>query len=107
MVEYWIEKSIIYTSSHYELSIETAEIHFMNFFKKDSRTSGKIKENLSNEIMSSILPPRLINYNLWTQSNFLRNSVNSSKYALNSKIFSFKGLANGSIGKEKFEEPRF
>ena len=36
----------------------------------------KIKENISNEIMSSILPPRLIKYNLRTQSDFFRNFVN-------------------------------
>ena len=36
----------------------------------------KIKENLSNEIMSPILPPRSIKYNLPTQSDFFRNSVN-------------------------------
>ena len=42
----------------------------------------KIKENLSNEIMSSIFPPRLIKYNLQTKSDFLRNSVNGSKYRL-------------------------
>ena len=47
----------------------------------------KIKENLSNEIMSSIFPPRLIKYNLRTQSDFFRNSVNSSKYGLNSIRF--------------------
>ena len=43
----------------------------------------KIKENCSNEIMSSIFPPRLIKYNLRGQSDFFRNSVNSSKYGLN------------------------
>ena len=42
----------------------------------------KIKENLSNEIMSGIFPHRLIKYNLRTQSDILRNSVNSSKYRL-------------------------
>ena len=47
----------------------------------------KIKENLSNEIMSSIFPPRLIKYNLRTQSDFLRISVSSSKYGLNSIRF--------------------
>ena len=36
----------------------------------------KIKENLSNEIMSSIFPPRLIKYNLRTQSDFFKNPVN-------------------------------
>ena len=44
----------------------------------------KIKENLLNEIMSSIFPPRLIKYNLQAQSNFFRNSVNSSKCGMNS-----------------------
>ena len=37
--------------------------------------------------MSSIFPPRPIKYNLQTQSDFLRNSVNSSKYGLNSIRF--------------------
>ena len=47
----------------------------------------KIKENLSNEIMSSISPHRLIKYNSRALSDFLRNSVNSSKYGLNSIRF--------------------
>ena len=47
----------------------------------------KIKENLSNEIMSSIFTPRLIKYNLRTQSDFLRNFINSGKYGLNSIRF--------------------
>ena len=47
----------------------------------------KIKENLSNEIMSSIFPPRLIKYNLRTQTDFFRNFANSSKYGLNSIRF--------------------
>ena len=34
--------------------------------------------------MSSIFPPRLIKYNLQAQSNFFRNSVNSSKCGMNS-----------------------
>ena len=37
--------------------------------------------------MGSIFPPRLIKYNLRTQSDFFRNSVNSSKYGLNSIRF--------------------
>ena len=45
------------------------------------------KENLSNEIMSSIFPPRLIKYNLQTQSDYFRKSANSSKYGLNSIRF--------------------
>ena len=47
----------------------------------------KIKEYLSNEIMSSISPPRLIKYNLQTQSDIFRNSVNNSKYGLKSIRF--------------------
>ena len=37
--------------------------------------------------MSSISPPRLVKYNLRTQSDFFRDSVNSSKYGLNWKRF--------------------
>ena len=33
--------------------------------------------------MRGNFPPRLIKYNLRTQSDFFRNSVNSSKYGLN------------------------
>ena len=35
---------------------------------------------------------RLIKYNLRTQSDFFRNSVNSSKYGLNSTIFFSKNV---------------
>ena len=34
-----------------------------------------------------IFQPRLIKYNFRTQSGFLRNSVNSSKYGVNSMRF--------------------
>ena len=54
--------------------------------------------------MSSIFPPRLIKYNFQTQSDFFKHSVNSNKYGLNSIRF-LQGLANGSNGNEKFEEP--
>ena len=37
--------------------------------------------------MKSIFTLRLIKYNFRTQSNFFRNSVNSSKYGLNSIRF--------------------
>ena len=46
-----------------------------------------MKENLSNEIMISDFPPRLIKYKLRTQSDFLRNYVDSSKHGLNSIRF--------------------
>ena len=61
-------------------------IHLTNIQSLDIELY-KIKENLSNEIMSSVFPPRLIKYNLRTQSEFFRNSVNSSKYGLNSIRF--------------------
>ena len=37
--------------------------------------------------MSSVFPPRLTKYNLQIQSDFFGNSVNSSKYGLNSINF--------------------
>ena len=41
--------------------------------------------------MSNISSPRLIKYNLRTQSDFFRDSVNSSKYGLNSiRLFASK-----------------
>ena len=43
----------------------------------------KIEENPSNEIMSSIFLPGLMKHNLKTQSDFIRNSVNTCKYGLN------------------------
>ena len=42
-------------------------------------------------MMSSTFSPRLIKYSLRTQYDFLRNSVNSSKYGINSvKFFASK-----------------
>ena len=47
----------------------------------------KLKENLSNETITSIFLPRLIKCNLQSQSDFFTNSVKSSKYRLNSIKF--------------------
>ena len=44
----------------------------------------KVKENLSNTIMSYIFPTRVLNYNLRSQTDFLRNTVNTTKFGLNS-----------------------
>ena len=44
----------------------------------------KLKENLSNTIMRDIFPTRVLNYNLRSQANFLRNRVNTTKFGLNS-----------------------
>ena len=39
----------------------------------------KVKENLSNTIMSDIFPITVLNYNLRSQTDFLRNTVNTTK----------------------------
>ena len=43
----------------------------------------KVKENLSNTIMSDIFLTRVLNYNLRSQTDFLRNTVNTTKFGLN------------------------
>ena len=43
----------------------------------------KMKENLSNT-MSDIFPIRVLNYNLRSQTDFLRSTVNTTKFGLNS-----------------------
>ena len=44
----------------------------------------KVKKNLSNTIMSDIFPTRvLLNYNLRSQTDFIRNTVNTIKFGLN------------------------
>ena len=43
-----------------------------------------MKENLCNTIMSDIFPSRVLNYNLRSQTDFLRNTVNTTKFGLNS-----------------------
>ena len=44
----------------------------------------KVKENLSNTIMSDIFPTRVLNYNLRSRTDFFRNTVNTTKFGLNS-----------------------
>ena len=44
----------------------------------------KVKENLSNTIMSDLFPTRILNYNLRSQTDLLRNTVNTTKFVLNS-----------------------
>ena len=54
--------------------------------------------------MKSIFTPRLIKYNFRTQSNFFRNSVNSSKYGLNSiRFFASKVWQMVPNGNEKLK----
>ena len=44
----------------------------------------KVKENLSIALMSDIFPTRVLNYNLRSQTDFLRNTFNTTKFGLNS-----------------------
>ena len=44
----------------------------------------KVKENLSHTIMSDIFPTIVLNYNLSSQTDFLRNTVNTTEFGLNS-----------------------
>ena len=43
----------------------------------------KVKENLSSTIMSDNFPTRVLNYNLRSQTDFLRITVNTTKFGLN------------------------
>ena len=42
----------------------------------------KVKENFSNTIMSDIFPTRVLNYNLRSEADFFRNTVNTTKFGL-------------------------
>ena len=44
----------------------------------------KVKENLPNTIMNDIFPTRVLNYNLRSQADFFRNTVNTTKFGFNS-----------------------
>ena len=44
----------------------------------------RVKENLSNTIMSHTFATRVLNYNLRSQTDFLRNTINTIKFVLNS-----------------------
>ena len=44
----------------------------------------KVKNNLSNRIMCDIFETRNFNYNLRSQTDFLRTRVNTSSFGLNS-----------------------
>ena len=51
----------------------------------------KVKENLSNTIMSDIFPTRVLNYNLRSQTDFFRITANTTKSGLNSlRYFAWK-----------------
>ena len=44
----------------------------------------KVKEYLSNTIMSDIFPALVLNYNLRSQTDFFKNTANATKFGLNS-----------------------
>ena len=44
----------------------------------------KVKRNLSNVIMCNILKTRTLTYNLRSQTDFMRDCVNTRRYGLNS-----------------------
>ena len=44
----------------------------------------KVKENLSNIVTSDTVPTRVLNYYLRSQTDFFRNTVNTTNYGLNS-----------------------
>ena len=50
----------------------------------------KVKQNLSNSMLSNIFPTRSISYNLRSQTDFIRSNASTSQYGLNSyKMFCF------------------
>ena len=50
-----------------------------------------MKENVSNTIMSDISPTRVVKYKLRSQTDFFRNTVNTTKFGLNSlRYFALK-----------------
>ena len=51
----------------------------------------KVKENLSNTTMSDIFLTTVLNYSLRSQTDFFRNTINTTKFGLNSlRYFSSK-----------------
>ena len=46
-----------------------------------------VKKNLSNTTMSDICYTQVLNYNLRSQREFFRNTVNATKFSLNSLMY--------------------
>ena len=57
----------------------------------------KVTQNLSNVIISNIFKKRTLTYNLRSQTDFVRDSVNTQRYGLNSRLFRSKGLGYDSF----------
>ena len=51
---------------------------------KDIQSLTKVKQNLSNSMLSNIFPTRSISYNLRSQTDFIRSNASTSQYGLNS-----------------------
>ena len=47
----------------------------------------KVKRNLSNEIICNILKTRTLTYNLQSQTDFMRDCINTRHYGLNSRNY--------------------
>ena len=62
----------------------------------------KVKQNLSNSMLSNIFPTRSINYNLRSQTDFIRSNTSTSQYGLNSmRCFCIEGVVDDSNGNQK------
>ena len=48
---------------------------------------ANVKKNLSNTTMSDICYTQVLNYNLRSQREFFRNTVNATKFSLNSLMY--------------------
>ena len=69
----------------------------------------KVKENLSNRIMNSILQTRTLTYNLRSQPDSVRSFVNTSRYYFGSKVCNIlpsdiKNASNLHIFKNKIKK---
>ena len=62
----------------------------------------KVKQNLSNSMLSNIFPTRSISYNLRSQTDFIRSNTSTSQYGLNSmRCFCIEGVVDDSNGNQK------
>ena len=63
----------------------------------------KVKQNLSNSMLSNIFPTQSISYNLRSQTDFIRSNTSTSQYGLNSmRCFCIEGVVDDSDGNQKF-----
>ena len=92
---------------HYELSTETTVALSQNCLKKLTQSICthyrniqseaielyKVKHTISNSLILDIFPLRSVDYNLRTQTDFIKPSTNTTRYGLKSLNFScFKSV---------------